>query len=63
MALTPTIGVLAWTEWCAVARRTARGEECQQRRVLFSERELVRLSFVRWLCQIGRLGSREHVDI
>jgi hypothetical protein len=63
MAPTPTIRVLTWTEWCAVARRIARGEQCQQQGVLFSERELARLSFVRWLCQTGRLGSREQDDI
>lgn len=40
-----------------------RGEQCQQQGILFSERELARLLFVRWLCQTGRLGSREHDDI
>jgi hypothetical protein len=49
-----------WEEWCAGQRRTLRREEHQptrqQESPLFSERELARLLFERWLYQ------RRHPD-
>jgi hypothetical protein len=48
-----------WDEWCARQQRILRREKhqqvCQQDGILFSERELARLSFVRWLYQRGHL--------
>jgi len=44
-----------WEEWCAHQQRILHREQhqqvCQQGGILFSERELARLSFVRWLYQ------------
>ena len=56
---TPTIRALTWAEWCARQQRALRDEQRQQQGIPFSERELACLSFVRWLCQTGRLGPRE----
>jgi hypothetical protein len=55
----PTIRALTWAEWCARQQRTLWDEQRRKQGVPFTERELARLSFVRWLCQTGRLGPRE----
>jgi hypothetical protein len=50
-----------WAEWCAWHQRTQRTQRAQQRqqeRISFSDRELARLSFVRWLSQTGCLALR-----
>jgi hypothetical protein len=48
---TATAGVPTWAEWCGRQQGTLRA---RQRRPLsgvpFTERELARLAFVRWLC-------------
>ena len=48
-----------WDEWCAHLRRIQSGEmgqqACQQDNMQFSQRELARLSFVRWLYLRGYL--------
>jgi hypothetical protein len=43
---------LTWDEWCARLRRI----EHRRESVHFSERELARLSFMRWLYQRGCLA-------
>jgi hypothetical protein len=56
MASTPTIRPLTWAEWCARQQHTPRDEQCRKQGVsFFSEGEMAHLSFVRWLCQTGRL--------
>jgi hypothetical protein len=52
-----------WAEWCAWHQRAQRAQRAQQRqqeRISFSDRELARLSFVRWLSQTGRLALRDN---
>jgi hypothetical protein len=56
-----------WDEWCARLRRIRSAEERQQARqqarqqdnVPFSQRELARLSFVRWLYLRGCLEQAQ----
>jgi len=52
-----------WDEWCARLRRTRSGEKrqqaCQQDNVPFSQREIARLSFVRWLYLRGSLDPAQ----
>ena len=57
---TRTTRALTWAEWCARHQHTLRDEERCHEGVRFTEGELVRLSFVRWLYQTGRLGPRGH---
>jgi len=40
---------LTWDEWCALQRRRMDLEQRRQEGIPFSDRELARLSFVRWL--------------
>jgi hypothetical protein len=40
---------LTWDEWCALQRRHMGLEQRRQAGIPFSDRELARLSFVRWL--------------
>jgi hypothetical protein len=53
-----------WDEWCACQRRLLGSEKRQQARqhegMPFSDRELARLSFVRWLYQTGRLDPAQN---
>jgi hypothetical protein len=53
-----------WDEWCAWQRRLLGSEQHQQARQHesspFSQRELARLSFVRWRYQTGRLNPAQH---
>ncbi|HEV2458080.1 MAG TPA: hypothetical protein VGS80_06910 [Ktedonobacterales bacterium] len=59
----PTTAAPTWAEWCARHQGTLRNAERRQQdeqSVPFSERELARLSFVRWLWQSGRLDPPEH---
>jgi hypothetical protein len=49
---------LTWTEWRASQQRTAGDEQRPQAGIPFSERELARLAFVRWLSRTGRLDAR-----
>jgi len=49
-----------WAEWCAWHQRAQRAQQRQQERISFSDRELARLSFVRWLSQTGRLALRDN---
>jgi hypothetical protein len=53
-----------WEEWCAWQRRLLGSEQRQQARQHgsspFSDRELARLSFVRWLYQTGCLDLAQH---
>jgi hypothetical protein len=58
-AVTPTAGPLTWAAWCAWQQGTLRDERRWQHNVSFSERELARLSFLRWLYRTGRLGPQE----
>ena len=56
MASTPATRALTWAEWCARQQHTLQDEQCRQQGVsFFSEGEMAHLSFVRWLCQTGRL--------
>ena len=59
-AVAPTTAAPTWAEWCARQQGPPRDEQRRQEGVPFSERELARLSFVRWLCQTGRLDPQEH---
>lgn len=54
-AVAPATQALTWAEWCARQQRILRNEQRQREGVPFSEQELARLSFVRWLCHTGRL--------
>ena len=63
LAPTPTIRALTWAEWCTRQQGALRDAMRRQQGVPFSERELACLSFVRWLCQTGRLGPREHDNV
>ena len=53
------IAAPTWDDWCAHQQCNLRGEKyqqaCLQESIPFNERELARLSFVRWLYQRGRL--------
>lgn len=44
-----------WEQWSAYQARQRNSEQRQQEGSLFSDRELARLSFTRWLYQTGRL--------
>jgi hypothetical protein len=46
---------LTWEQWCAYQARKRTSEQQQHEGSLFSDRELARLSFTRWLYQTGRL--------
>jgi hypothetical protein len=56
LAVTPAP---TWDEWCVRQQRILGSgkhqQACQQESSLFSERELARLAFVRWLYQRGCL--------
>ena len=52
---------LTWEEWCACQRRLLGSEQREQDGSPFSERELARLSFVRWLYQTDCLAPA-HCD-
>jgi len=47
-----------WTQWCDLQQHRRRAERPQRHEndKPFGERELARLSFVRWLYQSGRLA-------
>ena len=53
-----------WDDWCARQRRLLRPtqgqSESKQESSPFSDRELARLSFVRWLYQRGRLDPAQY---
>ncbi len=59
--------VPTWEEWCARQRRILSSEQrqqaCQQESMPFSDRELARLSFVRWLYQTGRLDPAQNDNV
>jgi hypothetical protein len=55
---TRTTRALTWAEWCAWQQRTLRDEERCHEGMRLTDRELARLSFVRWLYQTGGLGPR-----
>ena len=46
-----------WDKWCARLQRTASRMKGQREGITFSDREIARLSFVRWLYQRGRIES------
>jgi hypothetical protein len=48
---------LTWDEWVARQQRRVKREQHGQANEPFSERELARLLFVRWLYQRGGLNS------
>jgi hypothetical protein len=50
-----------WEQWRAYQARRMGGGMPQQEGAAFSERELARLSFLRWAYRTGRLGA-EHDD-
>lgn len=56
-----------WSDWCARQRCILSGENqqqaCQQERSQFSDRELARLSFVRWLYQSGCLDPAQNDNV
>jgi hypothetical protein len=54
---TTTKMACTWVEWCAWHQRA---QQRQQERISFSDRELARLSFVRWLSQTGRLALQDN---
>jgi hypothetical protein len=58
-ALAPTRS-LTWDEWCARQPSTLRDEQRWPEDLSFSEWERAHLSFLRWLCQTGRLDPRGH---
>lgn len=62
-SLTPTTRALTWAVWCDWQRRTIRYEPCRRQDVPFIDRELAHLSFLRWLCQTGRLDPQEHDNV
>ena len=53
-----------WDDWCVsqqrVLRRTQRQPGRMEESSPFSDRELARLSFTRWLYQRGRLDPAQH---
>jgi hypothetical protein len=54
-AVVPGARPLTWAEWCAQLQSGRWDERSRREGASFSERELARLSFVRWLYQTGRL--------
>jgi hypothetical protein len=60
---TRTTRARTWAEWCAWQQRTLWDEEGCHEGVQFTEGELARLSFVRWLYQAGRLGPRGYDNV
>jgi hypothetical protein len=46
---------LSWSEWCAHLQGIEGVEQVSPHATPFSERELARLAFVRWLHHTGRL--------
>jgi hypothetical protein len=59
----PTTAAPTWAEWCVQLQSTLRDEQRRQHCLPFTERELARLSFVRWLYQTGRLDLRERDNV
>jgi hypothetical protein len=53
--MTPANRALTWAEWRARQQGVQLDAQRRPEEALFSERELARLSFVRWLRQTGRL--------
>ena len=55
---------LTWNDWCVLQRRllrhAQRGPGREGESSPFSDRELARLSFTRWLYQRGRLDPAQH---
>lgn len=49
---------LTWAEWCAWQQRALHHEGRYHEGMQLTDRELARLSFVRWLYQTGGLGPR-----
>ncbi len=49
---------LTWEQWCAHQQHSLSREQRRRENNGFSDRELARLSFVRWLYQGGRIESR-----
>ncbi len=60
---TPTTRAFTWAEWCVWQQRTLPGEERRREQVRFSDEELARLSFLRWLYQAGRLGQQGYDNV
>ncbi len=57
---TTTKMACTWAEWCVWHQRAQRAQQRQQECISFSDRELARLSFVRWLSQTGRLALQDN---
>ena len=49
-------GAPTWDAWTTCQQRALSRKKQQQETIAFSERELARLLFVRWLYQRGSLG-------
>ena len=60
---TPTTRAGAWAEWRTRRQRSLPGEERRHEQVRFTDEELARLSFLRWLYQAGRLGQRGYDNV
>lgn len=60
---TPTTRAFTWAEWRAWQQRTLPGDERCHEQVRFSDVELARLSFLRWLYQAGRLGQQGYGNV
>lgn len=54
---------LTWDQWCAYQARRVAAERPARADLCFSERELARLSFLRWAHQTGRLDSAGESDL
>jgi hypothetical protein len=52
-----------WDEWCTRQQRILGGERHQQESAPFTDRELARLTFVRWLYQTGRLDPEQNDNV
>lgn len=67
MVETPTAQALTWSEWRARSERIQPDAqpvmEPHPERPLLTERELARLSFVRWLYESGRIGPRDYDSV
>jgi hypothetical protein len=56
----PMIRVPSWEEWLAQLQRVQQAEYHLRQDVQFSDQEMARLMFVRWLHRTGRLDAQEH---
>lgn len=63
MPTTPTNRAFTWSEWRTWQQRALPGDERCNEQVRFSDEELARLSFLRWLYQAGRFGQQGNDNV